>query len=119
MIFRWFIQLGIINLFLLLGYGIAAVMHLPLPGSIIGMILLFFFLLTGVIRLEWIEKISNFQLKHLTLLFIPPLVTLFLSTGFIQILQWNILFILLASSICCLLGTGFAVELYEKRRNVE
>lgn len=115
----WFFQLLIIFGFLLLGYSTVAAFHLPLPGSVAGMLLLFLFLLTGVIKLDWIEKAASFQLKHLTLLFIPPIVSLFLSARLGEILNWSIILILIISSICSLLGTAIFVEWYEKikRRN--
>ncbi|MFD1039450.1 CidA/LrgA family protein [Virgibacillus byunsanensis] len=116
---NWFLQLFIIIGFLLLGSGIVKVFHIPVPGSIIGMLLLFVCLLTGIIKLEWIERASSFQLKHLTILFIPLITGLFLSSAFLEILHWNVLIILIVSSICCLLGTAFAVEWTEKRRNVK
>lgn len=121
MMLNWFVQLFSILGFLLLGYGIVTVFHIPLPGSVVGMILLFVFLVTGIVKLEWIEKASSFQLKHLTLLFILPIASLFLSSSFLEILQWPVLVILIVSSICCLLGTAFTVEWYEKikRRNVK
>lgn len=118
---KWLIQLLIILGFLILGSGLVEILHIPLPGSVTGMILLFIFLLTGIIKVEWIEKVSTFQLKHLTLLFIPPVATLFISDSFVELIQWNILVILFVSSICCLLGTAFSVEWYEKikRRNAK
>ncbi|MRG85881.1 CidA/LrgA family protein [Salinibacillus xinjiangensis] len=111
----------IIGGFLLLGYGVCAVFHIPLPGSVVGMIILFVFLLTGLIKLEWVENFSSFQLRHLTLLFIPPIVSLFLSSTFLNILHWNVFMILILSSVCCLLGSAFAVEWYEKwkRRQIK
>lgn len=115
----WIFQLLIILGFLQLGSFLAAFLHIPLPGSVLGMILLFVLLLTGIIKLSWIEKTASFQLKHITLLFIPPMVSLFLSSGYREIFHWSIIIILMISSICCLLGTAFFAECYEKlkRRN--
>jgi holin-like protein len=119
--FRWIFQLLIIWGFLQLGYGVASVFHVPFPGSVVGMILLFVFLLTGVMKLSWVEQAASFQLKHLTLLFIPPTVSLILSPSLQRIFNWAILIILLVSSICSLLGTAIFVEWYEKikRRNAK
>lgn len=112
----WIFQLFILIGFLLLGYVVVMVFPIPLPPSVVGMILLFLFLLSGLMKLEWIEKVSSFQLKHLTLLFIPPIATLFISSGLLEILQWDIILILTVSSVCCLLGTAFTVEWYERQR---
>jgi hypothetical protein len=59
----WFLQLLIILGFLILGRGIVTVFHLPLPSSVVGMLVLFIFLLTGIMKLEWIEKASNISVK--------------------------------------------------------
>ncbi|USK83285.1 CidA/LrgA family protein [Peribacillus asahii] len=110
----WLFQFIILIGFLFLGHIIVSLFSIPLPGAIVGMILLFIGLLTRLVNIKWIEKASSFQLKHLTLLFIPLIAGLFLSSSFLDILQWNILIILIVSSICCLLGTAFTVEWYEK-----
>jgi holin-like protein len=112
----WSLQLLIMIGFLLFGNLVVTFLPIPLPGSIVGMLLLFLFLLTGMIKLEWVEKITSFQLKHLQLLFIPPIVSLFISVHFLEILKWNIILILLISSISCLLGTAYTVEWYERRK---
>lgn len=112
MIFQILILLG----FLQLGSLITAVFHVPLPGSVVGMIFLFLFLLTGVMKLRWIEKAATLQLKHVTLLFIPPIVSLCLSPKLLEVFHWYILMILLVSSICSLLGTAFFVEWFEKMK---
>ncbi|MBB6452461.1 holin-like protein [Salirhabdus euzebyi] len=117
----WVAQLFIIIGFLIFGYITVKFFHIPLPGSVVGMILLFMFLMIGLIKIEWIEKLSTFQLKHLTFLFIPPIVSLFISTAFLRMMHWNVLIIIVVSSICCLLASAYAVERYEKikRRNIE
>lgn len=108
------LQLLIILAFLLLGYGTANIFHIPLPGSVVGMILLFVFLVTGILKVSWIEKVASFQFKHLTLLFIPPIVSLFLSSALGEIFNLYILIILVISSLCSMLGTAYFVEWYEK-----
>ncbi len=117
--FVWLRQFFILTAFLLLGYGIVNIFQIPLPASVAGMILLLLTLVTGVIKLEWIEMVSSFQVKHLTLLLIPPIVGLFISRNFLDIVQWPVLVIIIVSSISSLLGTAFTVEFYEKmkRRN--
>lgn len=109
-----FVQLFIIVVFLLLGKAIVFVSHIPIPGSVVGMITLLCLLITGVIKLEWIEKVATFQIKHLTLLFIPLVIGVFLSPNLMQLLKWNFFIVLIVSSICCLLGTAYSVEWFEK-----
>ena len=42
-----------------------------IPGSIMGMILMFVFLKTKLIKLEMVEDIAGFFLQHITLFIIP------------------------------------------------
>ncbi|PLT34493.1 CidA/LrgA family protein [Bacillus sp. V5-8f] len=112
----WIFQLCIITIFLLFGKFFGTLFHLPIPGSVIGMILLLGSLITGLMKLEWIEKAAAFQIKHLTLLFVPLVIGLFLSPNLLPLLDWTFIMVLIVSSLCCLLGTAFSVEWFEKHK---
>lgn len=43
----------------------------PFPGNVIGMGLLLFALLSGLIKLEWLEDASELLLSHLAMFFVP------------------------------------------------
>lgn len=43
----------------------------PIPGGVLGLILLYFGLSTGVVKLKWVEDAAAFLLRHMLLLFIP------------------------------------------------
>ncbi len=45
---------------------------LPIPGSVIGMALLTIALLTGLVKMRWVEAASAALLSRLGLFFIPP-----------------------------------------------
>jgi holin-like protein len=55
-------------------------LHIPIPGSIIGLVLLFILLAAGIIRLDWIEEVSNFLLDNMGILFVPFGVSLMAMT---------------------------------------
>ena len=48
------------------------VVHIPLPGNIIGMLILLALLCTKVVKLEHIKDVSDFFLKHIAFFFLPP-----------------------------------------------
>lgn len=48
--------------------------HIPLPGSIIGLLLLWAALSLKIIRLQWIEKGSYFLLSFIPLFLLPATV---------------------------------------------
>jgi holin-like protein len=90
-------------------YGIGAVIQqafeIPVPGSIIGMLLLFFLLLSGLVKERLLDEGSDLLLRYMPLFFVPAtvgviryfdvfagkgsllLVALFLSTFFIMIIS--------------------------------
>ena len=69
------------------GYAMAAALHLPLPGNLVGMLFLLALLVTGALPLQWIEGSAALLTRHLAFFFIPitvgliGFVDLFLETG--------------------------------------
>jgi holin-like protein len=107
-----FITIIIIYLF---GNGLAAWLKLPVPGSIIGMFLLFLGLLTRLVKLAWIEEIAQLHIKHLTLLFIPFTVGVFHYIGIFRIEGIKLIFTLAISSLAVLLVTAFIAEAFDSK----
>lgn len=58
----------------MIGSFIQQLLHIPIPGSMIGMLLLFLLLMTGIVKEKWVARGANMLLSHLTLLFIPATV---------------------------------------------
>ncbi|WP_371381123.1 CidA/LrgA family protein [Sporomusa aerivorans] len=54
-----------------LGNQITALSGLPIPGTVFGMVLLFVLLLSGIIKLHYIQAAADFLLKHMLFFFIP------------------------------------------------
>lgn len=71
---KLYVQLMIIFMISLVGEGISSVFHLPVPGSIIGLVLLFLALQFKLLRLRHISMVGNFLLANMTILFLPPAV---------------------------------------------
>lgn len=65
------IQLFFLWLLNELGYFVVEALNLPLPGNVLGMVILFVLLMTGVVSLKWVEEASSFLIKHLAFFFIP------------------------------------------------
>lgn len=65
------VQLTVLLVICKLGYYLADLFHLPIPGNVIGMILLFILLQTKVLKVEWIELASGFLVKHLAFSLFP------------------------------------------------
>ncbi|MCL6606048.1 MAG: CidA/LrgA family holin-like protein [Paenibacillus sp.] len=64
-------QVGLLYLFFLAGNYVQELLHLPIPGSIVGLLLLFVLLLSKVVPVRWIESGATSILSYLPLFFIP------------------------------------------------
>lgn len=69
-----FLQLILIYAFSLLGQWLRDLFNVPLPGSIIGFILMFAALLLKLVSLRWVESGASLLLAFLPLFFIPATV---------------------------------------------
>jgi holin-like protein len=63
---------------LLIGDSLSTAFHLPVPGNVIGMVLLTLALNRRFIRLDDVKPVADALIKQLALLFVPPGVGLLL-----------------------------------------
>ena len=67
---KLYVQLMILFVISLIGEGISSFFHLPIPGSIIGLIILFI-----ALQFKWLRtRHVNILLANMTILFLPPAV---------------------------------------------
>jgi holin-like protein len=102
-----------------LGYYLTEWLHLPIPGNVTGMLLLFFLLVSGIVRLEWIEKASSFLIRHLAFFFIPVAVGLMEFGGLFLENGVAILAAIVGSAAIGILVTGYTSQILEKREKGE
>jgi len=105
----------IILLICIAGEIIHELFNLPIPGNVIGMVLLFVCLCTGIIKLEMIAEISKFLIDHLAFFFIPAGVGLIayfdlLKENFIAIFGISLIVTIVVMAI-----TGQTVQILRKR----
>lgn len=102
-----FRQLAIIIGCLAVGEFIVWLTGISVPSSILGMLLLTLLLKVRIIKLEWVETISNFLVKNMGFFFVPPGVALMM---YFDIIKAEILPIVLAtalSTVIVLVVTGW------------
>ena len=91
------------------------ILNLPLPGSVLGMLLLFALLSAGIIKEHWLSLGANPLLKHLSFFFIPIAVGL-MDWGELFIQKGHLLFLpLVISAFVALLATGGMVQFLTKK----
>ncbi|MBB6622081.1 CidA/LrgA family protein [Clostridium gasigenes] len=101
----------------LIGEIISKGLSLPVPGNIIGMIILLTLLCSNIIKLEKIETISSFFLDHLAFFFIPAGVGLLTSFDIIKSSLIQILLICIISTSIIIAVTGLIVQCLVNRSN--
>jgi holin-like protein len=112
-----FVQIVFINLIFLLAEWLVHLLKLTkLPGSILGLILLFLLLNFNIIKLEWVERGAKWLLAELLLFFIPP------TVGIVQYPQIfgpegiRIIIVVWISLFAVMCGTGWIAETLHKRK---
>lgn len=68
---RYITSLGLITLALTLGTAIQHGLGISIPGSIIGMLILFSAMVSGLVSPEWVKPSANIFIRYMILLFIP------------------------------------------------
>ena len=107
-------QFSIILSIYFLGELIQKALGLPIPGNVIGMLILFVGLYTGMIKLEMIDRISDFLLENLSFFFLPAAVSLITSFGLLEGKWSEILTVSIISTVIILGVTGLTVEFAKK-----
>ena len=110
-------QLAIIFGCLALGELVIYLTGIPLPSSIVGMLLLTMLLKLKVIRLEWVRSISDFLVGNIGFFFVPPGVAVMLYFDLIKAELVPILAASVISTILVLAVTGWMHQFYGKAKD--
>ena len=77
-ILKYLVSCGLIMGSLGAGIAVQQYLHLSIPGSILGMLLLFSLMISGLVPVEWVKPTSQLFIRYMVLLFVP------ISVGLIQ-----------------------------------
>lgn len=116
------LQFGIIFLFLAAGEFIVWATGIPVPSSIIGMILLASSLKAGIVKIRHVERLSNFLVHNLGFFFVPAGVGLMNCLGLIADEWLPIVGAAVGSTVVIIAVTGWTHRLVRKsmgHRHVE
>ena len=109
-------QLSIILGICFAGEVLNRLFNIPIPGNVLGMLLLLICLLAGIIKVEMIEETVNFLLDHLAFMFIPAGVGLMACFDILKGNWISILTITVVSTIVIMVSTGWIVQILMRRR---
>jgi holin-like protein len=103
---RLLAQLAVLSGIYLVGNWIARQSGLPVPGNVLGIVLLYALLNFGVIRLEHVQEAADFLLRHLVFFFIPVAVDLMNWGGVFLRYGLKLALVIGISTVLTFLGTG-------------
>ncbi|WEV60594.1 CidA/LrgA family protein [Streptococcaceae bacterium ESL0729] len=110
-----YFQLLIIFGLSFIGDSLSNFFNLPVPGSIIGMIILFLCLQFKLLDLEKIEEVGDFLINNMTILFLPAGVGIMAKWSMISAYWWQISLIILLMMIINIFILGRVVQFVKNK----
>ncbi len=113
-------ELTIILLITFLGEVLSRGLSLPLPGTVVGMLLLLVCLLLKIIKVTFIQNVSNYLLDNLAFFFLPAGVGIISSFHLLKGNTIKILVLIFISTFVVMIVTGYTVQLLiylQKKKN--
>ncbi len=83
---------------------------LPLPGNVVGALLLLALLSVGAVRLSWVERGGDFLLRHLSLFFVPAAVGVLRHRATLRASIVELTIVIVSTTAVALLSTGLVAE---------
>lgn len=110
-VYNFFQQALTIAVILFISKIIEAFMPIPMPASVIGLVLLFIALCTGIVKLEQVETVGTTLTNNISFLFVPAGVSVINSLPVLSQSPVLIILLIILSTIFLLICTGFASQL--------
>lgn len=98
-----------------LGVVLTEIFHLPIPGNVLGMVLLFIILYFKILKFDLIKDSGNFLLTNMVVFFIPSTVGIIKDYHQIQNDIFKILLIIFLSTVITMIVTGRVVQFIIKK----
>lgn len=98
------------------GFALTKHFDIALPGNLLGMVMLFVLLASGIVKLEWVNAGATFLLRHLAFFFIPIAVGLITMGDLMRSHGIAILAVLVASAAAGIVVSGWVVQTLARQR---
>jgi holin-like protein len=109
-------ELAVLLTIYLLGCQMAVWFAWPIPGGVIGMVLLLLAFALGVVKPAALQMGAGLLMAEMLLFFIPALMSLLDYGGLLRSDGWRILLVIGVSTLMVMLVTAFTVELVVRLR---
>lgn len=113
-------QFGIILLFTFFGEVCRYFIHLPIPASIYGLVLILIALMCKIIQLEQVKEAAAFLIDIMPLMFIPASVGILNSWGMLKNIWIPIVIVTIITTVIVMGVTGrvtqFVIRMDKRRK---
>lgn len=109
-----FIGLFIILGFLATGNLLSALLGEFMPGSVMGMLLLFLSLLAGIVKDKWIRPVATFLTDNMMIFFMPAFMGIMDLWGVVKMDLWSWVAVMVVSTVLVMLSAGLTQTLAER-----
>jgi holin-like protein len=92
------------------------VLHLPVPGGVLGLAVLVGLLATGVMPARWLARGASRLLDHLLLFFVPATMTMLNHRELLGVTGLKVLAVILVGVCSVMAGTALVVEWHCRMR---
>lgn len=103
-------QILLLLMFAWVGKWLSAVWQLHVPGSLIGMVLLFLCLQLGWIRLNWVEAGATLLFSQMILFFVPAIAGIMQYPWLLGIKGLLVLIVVVSGAALVMISTGVLAE---------
>lgn len=105
-------QLSWIFLFSLIGevLSILIASFIAIPGSVIGLVLLFLALQLNVLKVEQVDEVGTWLTNNMGIFFVPAGVGLMTNFGVLADTWWQLLIIMVVTTILMMIFVGKVVQ---------
>lgn len=103
---KYLYQFALIALFSYLGDLIVLSINLPIPGSIVGLVLFFIALYTKSIKIESLREVGEWLKQNLALFFVPPCVGLLAYMDILKATWLQLIIIIISSTLVTYFVSG-------------
>ena len=116
-------QFSIIFFIYSVSYILSKSLKLPIPGNVIGMLILFLLLVFGIIKESHIDEASDILIKNMSLLFVPATLAIVDEYKYIKDEIIPFLIICIFFVVVIMAATGLSAQFFEnivnKKRKVK
>lgn len=113
------LQLAFFGVLSLFSNFLAEYFELSLPGSIIGIFILFLLLQLKIIDIKWIESGANFLLAELLLFFIPSAVGIIKYQSLLLNEGLSIILVIMLGTVIVMAASGLPAKKIARTRSKE